>query len=70
MQKFAIIFLAAFAALLGLVVPVEGVALVDRETNAERFARGLPPPPPHKREGAPKYSIFLKMNLTADGGTM
>ncbi|KAF8493038.1 hypothetical protein F5888DRAFT_1856170 [Russula emetica] len=46
MQKFALIFLAASTALLGLVAPVEGVALVDRETNADRFARGLPPLPP------------------------
>jgi hypothetical protein len=54
MQKFALVFLAASTALLGLVAPVEGVALVDRETNADRFARGLPPLPPrapNQREG-------------------
>jgi len=52
MQKFAFVFLAT--ALLGLVVPVEGVALVDRETNADRFARGLPPLPP-RADGAPQF---------------
>jgi hypothetical protein len=55
MQKFALIVLAASTALLGLVAPVEGVALVDRETNADRFARGLPPLAPRaasQREGA------------------
>jgi hypothetical protein len=50
MQKFALIFVAT--ALLGLVAPVEGVALVDRETNADRFARVLPPLPP-RADGAP-----------------
>ena len=61
MQKFALICLAASTALLGLVAPVEGVALVDRETNADRFARGLPPLPPRapsQREGVPQYFIF------------
>lgn len=56
MQKFALLCLAVSTALLGLVAPVEGVALVDRETNADRFARGLPPLPPRApspREGAP-----------------
>lgn len=57
MQKFALIFLAASTALLGLVVPVEGVALTDRETNADRFARGLPPLPP-RAEGVPQYFLF------------
>lgn len=54
MQKFGLLFLAVSTALLGLVVPVQGVALQDRETNAERFARGMPPLPPRapsQREG-------------------
>ena len=55
MQKFGLLFLAVSTALLGLVVPVEGVALVDRTTNAERFARGLPPNPPNRREGVSQY---------------
>jgi len=46
MQKFVFLFIAAFAALLGLVSPVQGLAAVRRETNAERFARGMPPLPP------------------------
>jgi hypothetical protein len=61
MQKFALICLAASTALLGLVAPVEGVALVDRETNADRFARGLPPLPPRaptQREGVSQYLFF------------
>jgi hypothetical protein len=61
MQKFALICLAASTALLGFLAPVEGVALVDRETNAERFARGLPPLPPrapNQREGMPPVFSF------------
>ncbi len=61
MQKFGLLFLAVSTALLGLVVPVEGVALVDRETNADRFARGLPPLPPrapNQREGMSQYFFF------------
>ena len=60
MQKFALICLAVSSALLGLVAPVEGVALVDRETNGDRFARGLPPLPPrapNPREGVPQFSL-------------
>lgn len=61
MQKFGLILIAVSTALLGLVAPVEGVALV--ETNAERFARGLPPlppraAPPNPREGAPRIVFF------------
>jgi hypothetical protein len=56
MQKFGLLFLAVSTALLGLVVPVESVALEGRETNADRFARGLPPLPqravPNQREVA------------------
>ncbi len=61
MQKFALLFLVVSTALLGQLAPVEGVALVDRGTNAERFARGLPPLPPNKREGAPR--TFLSLSL-------
>lgn len=71
MQKFGLLFLAVSSALLGLVIPVEGVALVERETNAERFARGLPPLAPiNRREGmCPNvFFSFSQMNLVADGG--
>ena len=59
MQKYGLILIAVSTALLGLVAPVEGVALV--ETNAERFARGLPPLPPRAdpREGALRNFFFL-----------
>jgi hypothetical protein len=46
MQKFGLLFLAVSTALVGLVVPVQGAALTDRETNAKRFAQGLTPLPP------------------------
>ncbi|KAI0287328.1 hypothetical protein BC826DRAFT_1118315 [Russula brevipes] len=46
MQKLVFIVLAAF---LGLISLVEGVAAVTRETNADRFARGLPPLAPVRR---------------------
>jgi len=46
MQKLVFIVLAA---LLGLFSLVEGVAAVTRETNAGRFARGLPPLAPVRR---------------------
>ena len=65
MQKFALIVLAASTALLGFLAPVEGVALVDRETNADRFARGLPPLPPrapNQREGEPQYFYFANIH--------
>ena len=54
MQRFTAIFFVALVALLGLyapvhAVPVEADTLVKRGTNAERFARGLPPLAPVKR---------------------
>ena len=50
MQKFAFILLAVLAMLMMLAPRVEG-AVIDRrrETNAERFARGMTPLPPLKR---------------------
>lgn len=50
MQKFTLVFLAV--AFLGFLAPVESQeaqALENRETNADRFARGMPPLPPSKR---------------------
>ncbi len=49
MQRFAFLLLAASVALLRTVVPVEAALLMKRETNAQRFARGLPPLPPVRR---------------------
>ncbi|KAI0297459.1 hypothetical protein B0F90DRAFT_1739507 [Multifurca ochricompacta] len=51
MQRFTVLFLAVSFVLLGFVapVPVEAALLVKRETNAVRFARGLPPLPPVRR---------------------
>jgi hypothetical protein len=51
MRKF---LLAALVTLLGLstavqAIPLEDDALVMRDTNAARFARGMPPLPPVKR---------------------
>ena len=49
MQKFLFVFLVFVAVFLALVPSVEGAALGKRETNAERFARGMSPLPPVKR---------------------
>ncbi|KAI0259404.1 hypothetical protein BC834DRAFT_906271 [Gloeopeniophorella convolvens] len=49
MQRFACVLLVASAVLLGLVVPSGAASLQRRETNAQRFARGLPPLPPIRR---------------------
>ncbi|KAH9055750.1 hypothetical protein EDB87DRAFT_1687836 [Lactarius vividus] len=49
MQRFVFLLLAASVALLATVVPVEAALLGKRETNAQRFARGLPPLPPARR---------------------
>ena len=49
MQKFAFIFLAVLAVLMMLAPRVEGAAIERRETNAERFARGMTPLPPVRR---------------------
>jgi hypothetical protein len=54
MQRFAFVLLVALVALLGLstavhAVPIGSATPVKRETNAMRFARGLPPLPPVKR---------------------
>jgi hypothetical protein len=77
MQRFTAIFLVALVALLGLSTPVHAIparadTLAKRGTNAERFARGLPPLPPTKR--SPTAStwlmlyveefVFLTMNST------
>jgi hypothetical protein len=49
MQGFAFLFLIASVALLSTVVPVQTTFVGKRETNAKRFARGLPPLPPVRR---------------------
>jgi len=50
MQKFAFILLAVLAMLMMLTPRVEGAAISQRrETNAERFARGMNPLPPARR---------------------
>ncbi|KAH8989450.1 hypothetical protein EDB92DRAFT_1947404 [Lactarius akahatsu] len=49
MQRFVFLFLAASVVLLATVVPVEAAFLGKRETNSQRFARGLPPLPPVRR---------------------
>ena len=53
MQGFAVI-LFALVALFAIVVPSSASTLshVKRETNADRFARGLPPLPPTRRATA------------------
>jgi len=53
MQRFAVV-LFALVALFATVVPSSASSLlhVKRETNADRFARGLPPLPPTRRETA------------------
>jgi len=51
MQKFVLFFLLALATLLVLVPSVEGAAIGKRDTNAERFARGMSPLPPVRRSG-------------------
>lgn len=67
MQKFGLIVLAASAALLGFLAPVESQAIENRETNADRFARGLPPLPPARRSETESTSIpiffFLSFSL-------
>lgn len=71
MQKFGLLFLAVSTALLGLVVPVQGAALTDRETNAKRFAQGLTPLPPRavsEREGVSLIFYFFRQRTVADGG--
>ncbi|KAH9986676.1 hypothetical protein BJV74DRAFT_885900 [Russula compacta] len=54
MQKFAFILFALSAALLGLAAPVQDAAIMERETNAQRFARGMPPMAPVRRSETEK----------------
>ena len=57
MQKFAFILLAVLAVLMILAPRVEGAIIKRRrETNAERFARGLTPLHPVKRTPASSTS--------------
>jgi hypothetical protein len=62
----------ATTALLGFVAPVESQSIEYRETNAERFARGMPPLPPSKRTetngASKKIPLFLlsKVNMAAN----
>jgi hypothetical protein len=50
MQGFAFLLLVASVALLSAsVLPVQTAFVGKRETNAQRFARGLPPLPPLRR---------------------
>jgi hypothetical protein len=49
MQKFLFVFLVFATVLLALAPSVEGSAIGERQTNAERFARGMNPLPPVKR---------------------
>jgi hypothetical protein len=53
MQRYAVV-LFALVALFGIVVPSSASTLshLKRETNADRFARGLPPLPPTRRATA------------------
>lgn len=53
MQRFAVI-LFAFVALFAIVVPssVNALSHVKRDTNADRFARGLTPRAPSRRSTA------------------
>ncbi|KAH9059666.1 hypothetical protein EDB87DRAFT_1684518 [Lactarius vividus] len=48
-QRLAFLLLAASATLLGTFIPVEAALFMKRETNGQRFARGLPPLPPIRR---------------------
>ncbi|KAI9451507.1 hypothetical protein BJY52DRAFT_99408 [Lactarius psammicola] len=48
-QRFAFLLFVASVALLGAFVPVEAALSMKRETNGQRFARGLPPLPPIRR---------------------
>ncbi|KAH9059432.1 hypothetical protein EDB83DRAFT_2520526 [Lactarius deliciosus] len=64
-QRLAFLLLAASVALLGTFVPAEATLHMRRETNGQRFARGLPPLPPirrsptetaHRRQVSPQRS--------------
>jgi len=52
-MKSFIIALFSVVALLALVLPSSAHAIRQRETNAQRLARGLPPNPPTRRLTAP-----------------
>ena len=56
MQRFSVI-LFALVTLFAIVVPSSAGSLshVNRNTNAERFARGLPPLPPTRRSTAKRH---------------
>jgi hypothetical protein len=56
MQRFTVVFFA-FVALFAIVVPSSANALshLKRDTNAERFARGLPPHAPSRRSTAKRH---------------
>jgi hypothetical protein len=56
MQRFAIVLLA-FVALFAIFAPssVNALSHVKRETNADRFARGLPPLAPSRRSTAKRH---------------
>jgi len=58
MQRFAVV-LFALVALFATVVPSSAGVLshVKRETNADRFARGLPPLPPTRRASAKRSQV-------------
>lgn len=66
MQKFALLFLAASISFSGLLAPVQGQEIVNRETNGERLARGLNPLPPTKRDnhGTSNLLFFSTAFLT------
>lgn len=59
MQKFALLFLAASISFSGLLAPVQGQEIVNRETNGERLARGLNPLPPTKRDNHGTSNLFF-----------
>lgn len=71
MQRFAVI-LFALVALFAVVVPSSASihSQVKRETNSDRFARGLPPLPPSRRETAKRthnsqVSVPYALNIVA-----
>jgi hypothetical protein len=71
MRKF---LLAALVTLLGLstavqAVPVADDALVMRDTNAARFARGMPPLPPVKRSEGMSPILYFLIELPTHYGT-
>ncbi|KAI9440896.1 hypothetical protein H4582DRAFT_1939909 [Lactarius indigo] len=55
MQKFAVVLFALVALFAIVPSPASALSQVKRETNADRFARGLPPLAPTRRSSAKRH---------------